>query len=165
MADDYTKLQARIKTKHGDMVVRFLPNVAPNHVRNFVELARAGKYNGVIFHRVIKNFMIQGGDPTGTGSGGSTWDGNPLKAEFNATPHEKGILSMARTSNPDSGRSQFFVVHGTHDEVGYLDNQYTVFGKLASGLDVLDKIATAKTGASDRPLDPVKMDSVTIENV
>lgn len=159
---DYTKARVRIKTKLGDMVVRFFPEVAPNHVKNFVELAAKGYYNGVIFHRVIKDFMIQGGDPQGLGTGGATWDGNPLKAEFNDKPHKKGTLSMARSSDPNSARSQFFIVHGAH--VKHLDRNYTVFGELVSGVDVLDKIALAPVGASDRPKDPVKMESVTLED-
>jgi peptidyl-prolyl cis-trans isomerase B (cyclophilin B) len=160
---DYTKKQARIKTSQGEMVVRFFPDVAPGHVKNFCDLAERGYYNGVIFHRVIRDFMIQGGDPTGTGTGGASADGGRLKAEFNKKPHKKGTLSMARTNDPNSAGSQFFIVHGAH--VRHLDGQYTVFGELASGLEVLDKIATAKVGPNDRPAQPVAMDSVTLEDV
>jgi|SRR5579871_500814 len=157
---DYTKKQARIKTKLGDMVVKFFPDVAPGHVKNFCDLVEKGFYNGVIFHRVIKDFMIQGGCPQGTGTGGP---GYKIKAEFNKKPHKKGTLSMARTSDPDSAGSQFFVVHGKH--VAHLDGQYTVFGELVSGLDILDKIANAPNApGGDRPKDPVKMDSVTLED-
>jgi peptidyl-prolyl cis-trans isomerase B (cyclophilin B) len=157
-ARDYTKTQARIKTRHGDMVVRFFPDVAPGHVKNFCDLAEKGFYNGLIFHRVIKDFMIQGGCPQGTGTGNP---GYKIKAEFNNKPHKKGTLSMARSSDPDSAGSQFFVVHGAH--VKHLDKNYTVFGELVSGLDVLDKIALAPVGDRDRPEDPIKMDSVTLE--
>ena len=158
MADvDYTKTRARIKTRHGDMVVKFFPDVAPGHVKNFCDLATKGFYNGVIFHRVMKDFMIQGGCPQGTGTGGP---GYKIKAEFNNKKHLKGVLSMARTSDPNSAGSQFFVVHGKHAD--FLDNQYTVFGELVSGHDVLDKIATAPCNG-ERPRDPVKMDSVTLE--
>ncbi len=156
---DYTKKQARIKTALGDMVVRFHPDVAPGHVKNFCDLALKGYYNGVIFHRVIKGFMIQGGCPQGTGTGGP---GYTIKAEFSKKLHHKGVLSMARTSDPNSAGSQFFIVHSDHAD--FLDNQYTVFGQLVEGMAVLDKIATAPTGPNDRPKSPVKMDSVTIED-
>src|SRR5271170_7227272 len=116
-AVDYTKKQARIKTKHGDMVVRFFPDVAPGHVKNFCDLAEKGFYNGIIFHRTIEGFMIQGGCPQGTGTGNP---GYKIKAEFNKKLHKKGILSMARSSDPDSAGSQFFVVHGAHAQS--LDN-------------------------------------------
>jgi peptidyl-prolyl cis-trans isomerase B (cyclophilin B) len=149
--------QVRIKTRYGDMVARLFPEEAPHTVENFCTLAQKGFYNGVIFHRVIRGFMIQGGDPTGTGMGGP---GYTIKAEFNKRPHKRGTLSMARSKDPDSAGSQFFIVHGAASN---LDGQYTVFGELVSGFDVLDQIATAPV-KGDRPLDPVKMESVTVED-
>ena len=147
---------ATIETNAGTMVAELYPKLAPQTVNSFVFLAREGFYEGVIFHRVIPGFMIQGGDPTGTGSGGP---GYTLKAEFNDTKHNRGILSMARTSDPDSAGSQFFVMHG---RAPHLDDQYTVFGKVTRGLDVVDKIATAPKGDDDRPTNPVKIKRITI---
>jgi peptidyl-prolyl cis-trans isomerase B (cyclophilin B) len=149
--------QARIKTRHGDMVLKLYSDVAPKTVKNFCDLTAKGFYNGVIFHRVIKGFMIQGGDPEGTGMGGP---GYTIPAEFNPRPHKRGALSMARSQDPNSAGSQFFIVH---QDSRHLDNQYTVFGELVSGFEVLDKIAEAPV-QGDRPLDPIKMDSVTLED-
>ncbi len=149
--------QIRIKTRHGDMVARLFPEVAPKTVENFCKLARKGFYNGTIFHRVMKDFMIQGGDPDGTGMGGP---GYTIKAEFSSRHHKRGTLSMARSADPNSAGSQFFIVHG---DASHLDGQYTIFGELVSGLDVLDKIATASVNG-ERPLDPIKMESVTVED-
>jgi cyclophilin family peptidyl-prolyl cis-trans isomerase len=157
---DYTKKQARIKTRFGDMVLRFFPDVAPGHVKNFCDLAQKGFYNGIIFHRVINNFMIQGGCPEGTGRGGP---GYTIKDEVNDKPHLKGALSMAKTAAPNTAGSQFFIMHGKHAK--HLDRVHTVFGELVSGMDVLDKIATTKVGPGDRPVEPIKMESVTIEDV
>ena len=158
MARDYAKTNARIKTKHGDLVLRFFPDVAPGHVKNFCDLTEKGFYNGVVFHRTIKGFMIQGGDPQGTGMGGP---GYTIKAEFNKKPHKRGTLSMARKGNDiNSAGSQFFICHA---DAPSLDGQYTVFGELVSGHEALDKIATAPT-TGDRPKDPVKMESVTLED-
>jgi peptidyl-prolyl cis-trans isomerase B (cyclophilin B) len=154
----FLKKRARIKTSYGDMVARFFPDVAPRTVKNFCDLAQKGFYNGLVFHRVVRGFMIQGGDPQGTGLGGP---GYMIKAEFSNKPHLKGTLSMARSSSPDSAGSQFFIVHADHAD--HLDGKYTVFGELVSGLDVLDKIATAPV-SGERPLVPVKMESVTIED-
>ena len=148
---------ATIDTTAGEIKLELYPKDAPIHVNSFVFLARDGYYNDVIFHRVIPGFMIQGGDPTGTGTGGP---GYRLKAEFNDTKHDKGILSMARTSDPNSAGSQFFVMHGRSP---HLDNQYTAFGKVTQGLEVIDKIANAPTGAQDRPRDPTKINKITIE--
>ncbi len=152
-----TLLQIRIKTRHGDMVARLFPDVAPKTVENFCKLARKGFYDGTVFHRVVKDFMIQGGDPDGTGKGGP---GYTIKAEFSTRHHKRGTLSMARSSDPDSAGSQFFIVHG---DAPYLDGQYTVFGELVSGFEVLDKIATAPVNGQ-RPVDPVKLESVTVED-
>jgi len=148
---------ATIDTTAGTMVAELWPKIAPQTVNSFVFLSREGYYDGVIFHRVIPGFMIQGGDPTGTGTGGP---GYRLKAEFNDTKHDRGILSMARTNDPNSAGSQFFVMHGRSP---HLDNQYTAFGKVNQGLEVIDKIANAPTGANDRPRDPTKINKITIE--
>jgi peptidyl-prolyl cis-trans isomerase B (cyclophilin B) len=124
----------------GDVVCEFYPEKAPNHVRNFKWLADHNFYNGVKFHRVIKGFMIQGGDPTGTGAGGPGWNVNQ---EFNDVKHTPGILSMARTGDPNGAGSQFFIMHGTTPS---LDNQYTVFGKVIKGLEIVNKIAESPVG-------------------
>lgn len=153
---EYDGKQATISTDLGDIVLKFYPDKAPGHVKNFIDLANKGFYNGVIFHRCIEGFMIQGGCPDGTGRGGP---GYTIKAEFNDTPHKRGILSMARTSEPDTAGSQFFIVH---KDSFFLDNNYTAFGEVVSGMDVVDKIVTAPKGSGDRPVNPVKMNSVTI---
>ena len=148
---------ARMETTAGPIVIELYPKQAPHHVNSFVFLAKENFYNGVIFHRVIPGFMIQGGDPTGTGTGGP---GYQLKAEFNATKHTRGVLSAARSSDPDSAGSQFFLMHG---DAPHLDNQYTAYGKIVEGLDVVDKIATAPTGPNDRPRNPASIKSIKIE--
>jgi peptidyl-prolyl cis-trans isomerase B (cyclophilin B) len=148
---------ATIDTSEGKIVAQLFPDKAPQTVNSFVFLAKEHFYDGLIFHRVIKGFMIQGGDPTGTGMGGP---GYKLKAEFNDTKHVKGILSMARAQDPDSAGSQFFIMHGTSPN---LDNQYTAFGKVTEGLDVVDKIANTQTDGRDRPVKPVTIKSITIE--
>ncbi|MFN7870227.1 MAG: peptidylprolyl isomerase, partial [Planctomyces sp.] len=124
---DYNKnsYQIELRTNHGAILLDLLPEVAPGHCSNLIGLARIGYYDGVMFHRVINGFMIQGGCPLGTGTGGP---GYTIKAEFNATPHVAGVLSMARTNDPNSGGSQFFICLGTH---AYLDRQYTAFGRTA----------------------------------
>jgi cyclophilin family peptidyl-prolyl cis-trans isomerase len=131
---------------------------APGHVRNMVALAESGFYDGVVFHRVIKGFMIQGGCPEGTGTGGP---GYKIKAEFNKAPHEPGVLSMARTNDPNSAGSQFFICL---ERVPHLDNQYTVFGKTAdaASLDVVKAIGNVATGGQDRPLTPVVIKKATV---
>lgn len=138
---------AVITTEHGDMVVRFWPDVAPKTVENFKKLANDGYYDGTAFHRVIRGFMIQGGCPnTREGETGIPGTGNPgytIKAEFNDRPHERGVLSMARSQHPDSAGSQFFIVH---NRAPHLDRQYTAFGKLVKGDDVLEAIATTPVG-------------------
>lgn len=161
-----TAPRVRLETTAGDMLVELMPDVAPKHVENFVKLSRDGFYDGTRFHRVIAGFMIQGGDPnTKTdderrwGTGGPGWS---VDAEFNDVHHERGILSMARSSDPNSAGSQFFVVHG---EAGFLDGQYTVFGKLVEGFEVLDEIAGAATvpgGEGSRPVDPVAINKATV---
>lgn|SRR5690606_36948288 len=155
--------QAILTTRHGDITIEFLHDVAPNHVQNFIELARSGFYDGTRFHRVIPGFMIQGGDPNskqddrhlhGTGGAGKT-----LKAEFNATKHVRGIVSMARSSNPDSASSQFFIMVA---DSPHLDGQYSAFGKVVSGMEVADKIVAEETDHRDNPLNAV---SVTVKVV
>ena len=139
------------------------PEIAPNTVNNFIELVKKGFYDGLIFHRVIKGFMIQGGCPKGDGTGGP---GYSIKGEFanngfvNDLKHTPGVLSMARTNIPDSAGSQFFIMH---DVASYLDGQYAAFGKLIEGEEVLDKIATTPTFIGDRPCDKQVMKKVTVE--
>jgi cyclophilin family peptidyl-prolyl cis-trans isomerase len=145
---------ATIDTSAGTMTAELFAGEAPKTVNNFVFLARDGFYDGVIFHRVIRGFMIQGGDPTGTGRGGPGYrfDDEPVTRRYN-----RGILAMAN-AGPNTNGSQFFVMHADYG----LPPNYTIFGRLTSGEDVLDKIATAQTGSQDRPTDPVKIQSVTI---
>jgi len=126
----------------GEMVAEFYPDSAKNHVRNFKWIAEHGAYDGIKFHRIIKGFMIQGGDPSGNGTGGPNWR---VDAEFNEIPHTKGILSMARSQDPNSAGSQFFVVDG---ESSFLNGKYTVFGKVFKGLEVLDQIVNVPVGQS-----------------
>ncbi len=139
------------------------PEVAPNTVNNFLSLVQKGFYNGVVFHRVIKGFMIQGGDPNGVGVGGP---GYCIKGEFSANgfendlKHTRGVLSMARTQMPDSAGSQFFIMHADAD---YLDGQYAAFGKVTEGMDVVDAIASVTTDFRDKPLKPQRMKKVTAE--
>jgi peptidylprolyl isomerase len=123
-----------IETTHGPVVIEMLADLAPNHVARIKELAREGFYNGVVFHRVIDGFMAQTGDPTGTGMGGS---GKKLKAEFNATSHQRGVVSMARSQDPNSGDSQFFICF---DDATFLDRQYTAWGRVIEGMENVDKI-------------------------
>ncbi len=146
----------------GDIVLRFFPDVAPGHVRNFTKLAKEGFYNGTTFHRVIPGFMIQGGDPNSKNPDRSTHGmGGPgyrLKAEFNGRPHKRGALSMARANDPDSAGSQFFIcVADSH----FLDWQYTVFGEVVSGMEVADKVVDMKRDGRDNPLERVEM-TVTV---
>jgi len=155
---------AVITTSEGVMVVEFYPDVAPKHVENFKTLAQKGFYDGQCFHRVINGFMIQGGDPltkdeSAKGSWGTGGPGYVINAEFNAKHHARGILSMARTSDPNSAGSQFFICHG---DCGQLDGQYTVFGNLIKGFDVLDKIATTPTEGPDRPVKRMNIESIKI---
>lgn len=126
--------QVRIVTPKGDIVLTFFPDEAPMHVAAFMKLAEAGFYNGLTFHRVEPNFVVQGGDPDGNGTGGP---GYSLKAEFSKLPHLRGTLAMARSSNPDSAGSQFYICL---DDARFLDNQYTVFGQMSSGFETLDAI-------------------------
>jgi len=148
---------ATMDTTMGKIVIELYPKIAPNHVNSFVFLAKQGFYDGVIFHRVIKDFMLQGGDPTGTGMGGP---GYKLKAEFNDMKHVRGVLSAARTQDPDSAGSQFFLMHG---DSPHLDGKYTAYGKIIDGMDTVDKIAALETDGRDRPANPPKINSIKIE--
>jgi peptidyl-prolyl cis-trans isomerase B (cyclophilin B) len=152
---DYT---AELDTSMGKIRLRFLPEVAPGHVANFLALAQLGFYNGGSFHRVISGFMIQGGCPQGTGTGGP---GYTIKAEFNATPHEPGVLSMARTGDPNSAGSQFFICL---ERQTHLDRQYTAFGKVADedSMATVRSIGSTRTAGGDRPVTKVTINKVTI---
>ena len=150
--------------ENGDiMKAELYPEIAPNTVNNFISLVKKGFYDGLIFHRVINGFMIQGGCPDGTGMGGP---GYSIKGEFaqngiaNNLAHTPGVLSMARAMHPNSGGSQFFIMHETSP---HLDGQYAAFGKIIEGMDVVDAIATTKTGAMDRPVNEQKMKKVRVE--
>jgi peptidyl-prolyl cis-trans isomerase B (cyclophilin B) len=157
IADDATP-NAVIETNLGNIELRFFPDVAPKHVENFLTLAKEGFYDGTIFHRVIPDFMIQGGDPNTKGTDKSKYgQGGPdhsVKAEFSDRPHKRGILSMARSQHPDSAGSQFFIVV---KDSNFLDGQYTVFGEVVSGMDVADKIVSAKRDPRDNPLERIEM--------
>jgi len=142
----------------GDIVLKFFPDVAPGHVKNFTDLAKKGFYNGTTFHRVIPGFMIQGGDPNSKnpdrsmhGMGGP---GHKVKAEFNSKPHKRGIVSMARSNDPDSAGSQFFICVA---DANFLDWQYTVFAEVVTGMDVADKVVSMKRDGNDNPLERVEM--------
>ena len=155
---------AVIKTSEGEMTLEFWPDVAPGHVENFKKLARQGFYDGTCFHRVIKGFMIQGGDPltkeeSQQGRWGTGGPGYQIKAEFNDKPHVRGVLSMARSQDPNSAGSQFFICHG---DPRFLDKQYTAFGRLITGDDVLEKIATTRTQPGDRPVKRMNVESIKI---
>ena len=147
----------------GKIVAELYPEIAPQSVRNFVSLINKGFYNGLIFHRVIPGFMIQGGCPQGTGMGGP---GYCIKGEFrlngvkNDLTHKRGVLSMARAQSPNSGGSQFFIMHEDGD---FLDGQYAAFGAVTEGMDVVDAIAGVKTNRQDRPLNDQRIKTVTVE--
>ena len=159
-----SETKAVIETKFGNIELRFFPDVAPNHVSNFIELAKKGFYDGTIFHRVIPGFMIQGGDPNSKdpnksrhGLGGP---GHQVKAEFNSKPHKRGTLSMARAADPDSAGSQFFICVA---ESPVLDRQYTVFGEVVSGMDVFDKIVSAPRDPRDNPNERIEIKATILE--
>jgi cyclophilin family peptidyl-prolyl cis-trans isomerase len=154
--DAEKKYTATIDTTEGVITLELYPKIAPEHVNSWVFLARDGFYDGVIFHRVIPGFMIQGGDPTGTGTGGP---GYKIRGEFNDTKHVRGVLSMARTADRNSAGSQFFLMHA--DSL-FLDRDYTAFGKITNGIEVVDKIVSAPRDASDRPHKPAKINKITV---
>jgi peptidyl-prolyl cis-trans isomerase B (cyclophilin B) len=149
---------AVIETKLGDIELKFFPDVAPNHVKNFVDLAKKGFYDGTLFHRVIPGFMIQGGDPNTKNPDRSKYGmggpGYTVKAEFSDKPHKKGTLSMARAADPNSAGSQFFICVAP---ASFLDKQYTVFGEVVSGMDVADKIVSQPRDKRDNPNDRIEM--------
>ena len=153
-----------ITMENGDvMKAELYPEIAPNTVNNFISLIQKDFYNGVIFHRVIKNFMLQGGDPDGTGMGGPDYS---IRGEFasngfkNDLKHEPGVLSMARTMMPNSAGSQFFIMH---KNAPHLDGEYAAFGKVIEGMDVVDRIAATRTGWGDKPVEPQQMKTVTVD--
>ena len=160
----YQNKVAELHTSAGEIDIRFYPDIAPNHVKNFIDLAEKGFYNGTKFHRVIPGFMIQGGDPNTISGSPSTWgtggSGKNVGAEFNAVSHKRGIISMARSSDPDSASSQFFIV--TSDST-FLDRQYTVFGDVTKGMDVADKIVNAPR-SGERPNNPVSITKIVIRD-
>jgi peptidyl-prolyl cis-trans isomerase B (cyclophilin B) len=147
-----------LQTNKGSIRLKLLPDVAPGHVKNFLALAQVGFYNGVTFHRIIKGFMIQGGCPNGTGTGGP---GYQIKAEFNKTTHEPGVLSMARTDDPNSAGSQFFICLASHS---HLDGKYTAFGRTADkeSLATVQAIGNVATGPGDKPREAVVIEKATV---
>ena len=157
--------KAIIETKFGNITLKFFPDVAPGHVKNFIDLAQKGVYDQTVFHRVIPGFMIQGGDPVskdpakrrafGTGGPGYT-----IKAEFNNRPHKRGTLSMARSASPDSAGSQFFICVA---DAPFLNNQYTVFGEVESGMEAVDKIVSQPRDANDNPNERIEMKVKIVE--
>ena len=154
--------EALIETNFGNIKIKLLPEIAPETVRNFITLTKSSFYDGTLFHRVIPKFMIQGGDPNTKESDKSVWgQGGPgynLKAEFNSRSHLRGIVSMARASDPDSAGSQFFIV--TSDST-FLDRQYTVFAEVVEGLEIADKIVNLPRDGNDCPLEEAKMLRIT----
>ena len=154
---------AKIETNFGIITLKLLPELAPEHVRNFVSLASSGFYDGTLFHRVIPGFMIQGGDPNTKTSNKSSWGsggpGHNIKAEFSSRSHLRGIVSMARAQDPDSAGSQFFIVVA---DSTFLDRQYTVFGEVTEGIEVADKIVALQRDSNDCPLQEAKMTKVSI---
>ena len=152
-----------IEMENGDiMKAELYPDVAPNTVNNFISLVNKGYYDGIIFHRVIRGFMLQGGDPTGTGMGGSKQN---IKGECaangvkNPISHKRGVISMARSNRPDSASSQFFICHA---DATFLDGQYAAFGHVTEGMDVVDRIANVRTDGNDRPMIDMQMAHVTL---
>jgi peptidyl-prolyl cis-trans isomerase B (cyclophilin B) len=163
---DYENKIVELHTDKGQINLRFFPAIAPNHVKNFIDLAKSGFFDGTKFHRTIPGFVIQGGDPLtkngdprAWGTGGSD---KLVKAEFNPTPHKRGILSMARSNDPNSASSQFFICVA---DVPSLDNKYTVFGEVTSGMDVADAIVNAPTvPGTDRPANPVTITKAVVRD-
>jgi len=158
--------RAVIETKYGKIELKFYPQAAPNHVKNFIKLAKEGFYDGTIFHRVIPGFMIQGGDSNTKGPNKGTYGtggpGHTVNAEFSNISHKRGILSMARSMDPNSAGSQFFIVV---KDSPFLDRQYTVFGEVVKGMEVADKIVNLPRDARDLPNERVEMKVTIVENV
>ena len=155
---DVNTYQVQLKTNHGSILLDLMPDVAPGHCANLLALAKIGFYDSLSFHRIIKGFMIQGGCPVGSGTGGP---GYTVDAEFNSTPHVEGVLSMARSADPNSAGSQFFVCLGTHT---HLDGQYTAFGRTAddASLDVVREIGGLEIDGQDRPKSPAVIESANL---
>jgi len=156
--------RAVIETKFGNIELKFFPDIAPNHVKNFIDLAKKGFYDNTTFHRVIPGFMIQGGDPNSKNpdksSHGTGGPGHTIKAEFNDKAHKRGILSMARSSNPDSAGSQFFICVA---DAPFLDRQYTAFGEVVSGMEAADKIVSQPRDPRDNPNERIEIKVKIIE--
>jgi len=161
--ESYNDKVAELHTSAGEIDIRFYPDAAPNHVKNFIDLAEKGFYNGSKFHRVIPGFMIQGGDPNTISGSPYSWgtggSGKNVAAELNSIHHARGVVSMARSNDPNSASSQFFICVA---DAGSLDNQYTAFGKVTKGMEVADKIVNAPRNASDRPDNPTSIDKIVI---
>ena len=163
MAD---KARAVIETKFGEIEIEFLDDKAPGHVKNFLDLAKKGVYDGTTFHRVIPGFMVQGGDPktkdasTPRGMHGTGGPGHTIKAEFNDTSHKRGVVSMARSNDPDSAGSQFFICVG---DSTFLDRQYSAFGRVVRGMEVADKIVSSPRDNRDNPNDRIDMKVRVVE--
>jgi peptidyl-prolyl cis-trans isomerase B (cyclophilin B) len=157
---DTKNYQLQLVTTAGEIHLDLFPQVAPNHCKNLLGLAKIGFYDDLIFHRVIEGFMIQGGCPQGTGTGGPGYN---IDAEFNSTPHEEGVLSMARSQNPNSAGSQFFICLGAHT---HLDGQYTAFGKATEEtMQVVREIGSTPTQPGDRPVEEVKIVKASVVEV
>ncbi|MDP6418857.1 MAG: peptidylprolyl isomerase [Candidatus Krumholzibacteria bacterium] len=168
-AEEATETVVILETEQGDIALRFFPDLAPEHVKNFIHHAKEGNYTSTYFHRVIPNFMIQGGDfntkndnPKDDGMGGWSYkgEGTNLPAEFSDRAHKRGILSMARSQNPNSAGSQFFLMHA---DAPFLDGKYTVFGETVDGIEVVDKIVNANRDQRDRPLKNQFVHEVQVE--
>ena len=162
----YENKVAELHTSAGEIDIRFFPDVAPNHVKNFIELAEKGFYNGTKFHRVIPGMMIQGGDPNTKTGDPSMWgtggSGKNVKAEFNSVKHLRGIVSMARSTEYDSASSQFFIMVAEYPS---LDNLYTAFGQVTKGIEVADKIVSAPASrGNNRPFEPTTIDKIVIRD-
>ncbi len=162
---EYDNKVAELHTTAGEIDIRFFSDVAPNHVKSFIDLAKSGFYNGTKFHRVIPGFMIQGGDPNSKTNDVDSWgrggSGKNVNAEFSSVKHKRGIVSMARSSDPNSASSQFFIMVADYPS---LDGQYSAFGQVTKGMDVVDKIVSEKTTQNDRPLNPTTIESIKIRD-
>ena len=160
----YENKIAEVYTTAGQINIRFFPDVAPNHVRNFIDLAEQGFYNGTKFHRVIPGFMIQGGDPNTKSGNPATWgtggSSKNVRAEFSSVKHNRGIVSMARSNDPNSASSQFFICV---DDATFLDGKYSVFGEVTQGMDVADKIVNAPT-RGETPNEPVAITKIVVRD-
>ncbi len=157
--------RAIVKTKFGDIEIKFYPDIAPKHVENFIKLTKSGFYNGTIFHRIIPGFMIQGGDPNTKDSlkkdtYGQGGPGHTVKAEFSDIPHKRGIVSMARAADPDTAGSQFFIVV---EDSRFLDRKYSVFGEVTKGIGIADKIVNLARDERDNPKERVEMTVTIVE--